>query len=101
MRLVTFSQLVWLLVGLFSLSFFSVMVLDLRFYLAHSASSLSSSGSLEGLLGPEALLRGQEGDTREEEKGETLFNNYANNHNLSVKKDRQREAKGRNYYRKQ
>jgi hypothetical protein len=57
MRLVTFSQLVWLLVGLFFLSLYSVVLLDLRFFMSHSAGLATSvdGGSRSEMIsqGPE------------------------------------------------
>jgi hypothetical protein len=91
MRIISFSQLIWLLVGLFVLSLFSVVVLDLRFYLAHS----TSLANIEAGPFPRDMARGQvEEEEEEEREGRTVLNNYADNRDLPVKQDRQRDAKG-------
>ena len=90
MRLVTFSQLVWLLVGLFFLSLYSVVLLDLRFFMSHSAGLATS---VDGGSGSEMISQEPEINS-EEEEGERIFNNFAENRNLSLRKDRQRDAPG-------
>jgi hypothetical protein len=90
MRLVTFSQLVWLLVGLFFLSLYSVVLLDLRFFMSHAGGLVTS---VDGGSGSEMISQEPEINS-EEEEGERIFNNFAENRNLSLRKDRQRVAPG-------
>jgi hypothetical protein len=94
MRIISFSQLIWLLASLFIISLFSVVVLDLRFYLAHSASLANiEAGPL-----PRDMAGGQIVEEEEEGEGRTILNNFADNRNLPVKQDRQRDAKGNNQH---
>jgi hypothetical protein len=101
MRLVvSFSQLVGMLVGLFLLSFSSVVLLDLRFFLDHSTAMGSvevvSASAAAGLAvsGGGGDSPGVGSDEEGKDGGELLFNNFADNLNVSVRKERQRDAPG-------